>query len=30
MADAAFANNTDTGMFDIFGRSYQLSFSLRY
>ncbi len=30
MADAAFQNNTDTGMYDIFGRSYYLSFSLQY
>lgn len=30
MANAAFANNTDTGMYDIFGRSYTLSFSLQY
>ena len=30
MADAVISNNTDTAMYDIFGRSYQLSFSLRY
>ena len=30
MADAGFSNNTDTGMYDIFGRSYQLTFLLRY
>ncbi len=30
MADAAFANNTDTQMYDIFGRGYRLAFSLSY
>lgn len=30
MADHAVTNNTDTHMFDIFGRSYSVSFSLRY
>ena len=30
MADAARANNTDTRLFDVFGRSYTLSLSLRY
>ena len=30
MADAVISNNTDTSMYDIFGRSYQLSVSLRY
>jgi len=30
MADAAQSNNTDTTLFDIFGRSYQLTLSLRY
>jgi len=29
MADAA-AVNTDPGMYDLFGRSYTLSFSLQY
>jgi iron complex outermembrane receptor protein len=27
MADAVWTNNTDTGMYDVFGRSYYLSFS---
>lgn len=30
MADAVFANNTDASMFDIFGRAYQLTFTLNY
>jgi outer membrane cobalamin receptor len=30
MADQGNQNNTDGGMYDLFGRSYQLSFSLRY
>lgn len=30
MADHVASNNTDTHMFDIFGRSYSLSLSLRY
>ncbi|MDJ0747824.1 MAG: TonB-dependent receptor [Woeseiaceae bacterium] len=30
MADAVISNNTDTQMYDIFGRSYQLALSLRY
>lgn len=30
MADAVFANNTDTAMYDIFGRAYQLSLFLRF
>jgi outer membrane receptor protein involved in Fe transport len=30
MADSAGANNTDTALYDIFGRSYTLSFSLQY
>ena len=30
MADAVVSNNTDTTMYDIFGRSYSLSMSLRY
>jgi len=30
MADAVFSNNTDTSMYDIFGRSYTLSISLQY
>lgn len=30
MADAVTSNNTDTTMYDIFGRSYSLSISLRY
>lgn len=30
MADAVFSNNTDTAMYDIFGRSYTLSVALRY
>jgi outer membrane receptor protein involved in Fe transport len=30
MADAVFANNTDTSMYDIFGRAYQLSLFLRF
>ncbi len=30
MADAAAGPNTDPGMYDLFGRSYTLSFSLQY
>ena len=30
MADAVFSNNTDTSMFDIFGRAYQLALTLNY
>ena len=30
VADASFANNTDTTLFDVFGRSYRLGFSLRF
>ena len=30
MADAGAAGNTDPGMYDLFGRSYTLSFSLEY
>ena len=30
MADAGTAGNTDPGMYDLFGRSYTLSFSLEY
>lgn len=30
MADSAGPNNTDTGMYDVFGRSYSLGLSLRY
>lgn len=30
MADAVTSNNTDTRMYDIFGRSYSLKLSLRY
>jgi hypothetical protein len=30
MADAVWDKNTDTRMYDIFGRSYTLSFSLNY
>jgi outer membrane receptor protein involved in Fe transport len=30
MADQGNQNNTDGGMYDLFGRSYQLSFSMRY
>jgi outer membrane receptor protein involved in Fe transport len=30
MADGAISNNTDDRMFDIFGRSYQLTLQLRY
>ena len=30
MADAVVSNNTDTRLFDIFGRSYTLTLSLRY
>ncbi|MGI9204974.1 MAG: TonB-dependent receptor, partial [Woeseiaceae bacterium] len=30
MADAVVSNNTDTRMFDVFGRSYSLTLSLRY
>lgn len=30
MADAVTSNNTDTRMYDIFGRSYSLSPSMRY
>lgn len=30
MADAAFANNTDMRLYDIFGRSYYLALSLNY
>ena len=30
MADAVFSNNTDTSMFDIFGRAYQLTLTLNY
>ena len=30
MADAVFSNNTDSRMYDLFGRSYSLSFSLRH
>ena len=29
-ADAVFSNNTDTGMYDVFGRSYTLNVSLEY
>ena len=30
MADATFSNNTDTALYDVFGRSYTLSVSLQY
>jgi len=30
MADATFDQNTDTGMYDIYGRAYTLAFSLNY
>jgi len=30
MADHTWDNNTDTGLYDIFGRSYYLSFSMHY
>ena len=30
MASAVISNNTDSGMYDLFGRSYQLSVALRY
>lgn len=30
MADAVVSNNTDTGIYDIFGRSYALTLSLRF
>lgn len=30
MADAVFSNNTDDRMYDVFGRSYQLTVMLRY
>ena len=30
MADQTWDQNTDTGMYDIFGRSYTLAFSLNY
>ncbi|GAB5414270.1 MAG: TonB-dependent receptor [Congregibacter sp.] len=30
MADAVFSNNTDTRMYDVFGRSYQLALRLRF
>jgi len=30
MADAVNGNNTDTGMYDIFGRTYHLSLSAKF
>ncbi len=30
MADAVTSNNTDTRMYDIFGRSYALTLTMRY
>ena len=30
MADAVWNNNTDTSLYDVYGRSYTLSFSLQY
>jgi outer membrane receptor protein involved in Fe transport len=30
MADAVFGNNTDTGLYDVFGRSYYLTLSAHF
>ena len=30
MADAAWSNNTDTNLYDIYGRSYQLKLNLAF